>query len=262
MFADNYKFHPNGFKASTKVADIHFTALLFVGLAIYSLRGLYAILAFFLLLAIVYAHEAGHWLVARWLGYRPHRIALHVFAPAITDDVAESLRHECLMAVSGSVVSLVLGGALTWCASFFHTLVDVRSFFLGTGGIAIFWSLLHLLPFLPFDGGRVAFRIWLRRTDMEIAVKRTVTYSQWFCLAIVALALLTAVYTNVWLRFFVLCFVALYLFMIRLLRMPEVLRIAEGARQADNAATVSPPPYTKKSRRTKVPVVKTKAPND
>jgi len=257
MFANNYRFHPQGFKLSTRVADIHFTLLVLAGLSVYRLHGLYAIVAFVLLLGGVYAHEAGHWLMAKTLGYRRRRIALHAFAPAITEDAVESLRHEFLMAAMGPIVSFVLGGMLFWAASFFHHAMDVRFFFLETGRIILAWSLLHLLPFLPFDGGRVAFRIWMCRSGAETAVKRMVSHSQMFCLAIVVMAFLGAIANLIsWMHFVGLCGVAAYLFMIRLVRMPEILRIASASQPPGNVATVSPPPYTKKERPQKIPITK------
>jgi len=239
------------FKLRTPIADIHFSLLILAGLAVNAngLNGERAIGAFFLLLGVVFAHEMGHWVVARWLGYQRRRISLHAFSGAVTGGVATSLRDECLISLAGPAVSMTLGLLL---------MLIPLPFLRETGYIALAWSALHLLPLFPFDGGRVAYRIWMRTADAQTALKRMVTYSRWFCLAIVTVAFLGAVAQSIsWWNFFVWVFVALYLFIIIMRRMPDVLHMAHTTPQNgnNNVATVSPPPY-ENSRPTKITVTK------
>ena len=102
----------------------------------------------FLVFICITAHELGHSLVAQHFGFRTTKIVWYPFGAAayIDGDWGENPNQEFLIAITGPLVSLVLGLALL------H--FDDSEF--GLGKLNLIWAGFNLfIPVFPLDGGRV-----------------------------------------------------------------------------------------------------------
>jgi len=128
-------------------------------------------LAFF---ASLLAHELAHGLAAAREGVAVRRVTLFALAGATElDDEPASPRVEAVVAASGPLASLVLGGmfAALWL------LCDDASEHAGAVGLYLFsancaLAALDMLPSLPLDGGRILHSIvWRRIGDYDRATR-------------------------------------------------------------------------------------------
>ena len=131
-------------------------------------------------LVSVIAHELAHALVGRRLGVHASTIVLgFVGGLAPLNIVAASPRHELAIALSGPLLSVVVGvsaigvgvlaGVTTGLAALAGSLIVL-------GALNLILAGLSLLPGMPLDGGRVvrAFA-WARTHDRDRAGKATAT---------------------------------------------------------------------------------------
>ncbi len=118
------------------------------------------------LLAVVFVHEAGHFVAMRLLGYRDPRIYFVPFLGAVTTGglPIEEQRavRRAIVALAGPVPSLVV--ALVFC--FFLPLFPIEgetTILQRTWLYAIGLNYLNLLPLAPLDGGKVVDTLVLHR---------------------------------------------------------------------------------------------------
>lgn len=110
----------------------------------------------------VLAHELGHALAARQLGFHPV-ILLHGFGGQTSWKTGEppSTLHQVFLSAAGPGVGILLGIVIMGTRILFPTLQEGA-----TGNLLIYlfwvnfgWGLLNLLPVLPLDGGQIASTI-------------------------------------------------------------------------------------------------------
>ncbi len=135
------------------------------------------------LFASVLAHEIGHSIVARRNGIPVKDITLFIFGGAsnITKE-AESAGAEFRMAVTGPVVSFVLGAiffAMYFAAGGAGSKTAFSTVMLYLGQINLILGAFNLLPGFPLDGGRV-FRsiVWSINHDEMKATRIAATTGQ------------------------------------------------------------------------------------
>jgi Zn-dependent protease/CBS domain-containing protein len=135
------------------------------------------------LFASVLAHEIGHSIVARRNGIPVKDITLFIFGGAsnITKE-AESAGAEFRMAITGPVVSFVLGAiffAIYFAAGGSGSKTPFNAVMIYLGQINLILGAFNLLPGFPLDGGRV-FRsiIWFINHDEMKATRIAATTGQ------------------------------------------------------------------------------------
>ncbi|APV44319.1 Zn-dependent protease (includes SpoIVFB) [Dehalogenimonas formicexedens] len=135
------------------------------------------------LFASVLAHEIGHSIVARRNGIPVKDITLFIFGGAsnITRE-AESAGAEFRMAVTGPVVSFILGGiflAIYFAAGGSGTKTAFNAVMVYLGQINLILGAFNLVPGFPLDGGRV-FRsiVWTINHDAMKATRIAATTGQ------------------------------------------------------------------------------------
>lgn len=114
--------------------------------------GLYGFIIFFSLLA----HEAGHAVMARLLGYRDIYISL-VFMGGVTRHPPSTRGHSLAITLAGPAMTLALmGGAwglLNYPPAWMHREICVFVFY-WFYLLNLLWAVFNLLPIYPMDGGR------------------------------------------------------------------------------------------------------------
>lgn len=132
-----------------------------------------------LIAASVLAHELGHSLVARHLGYRIAEIELHFFGGAAKMlDMPRRPRHEVLIAAAGPAVSFVLAGIFLAAGAIGVEALGVLG---GLASINLILGGFNLIPALPTDGGRILRALLSERyghleaTRLAVKVARVAT---------------------------------------------------------------------------------------
>lgn len=139
-----------------------------------------ALVAGVLMVGSVFLHEVTHVVVAANRGLNVRMIRIYLFGGYSVIDGDPSPSTEFFVAISGPIMSLVLGGA-TWILS--GSLGDDSSlgravFALAIGNVAV--GLFNLIPGFPLDGGR-ALRGLLASGSMDrlTATKRVTMFGFW-----------------------------------------------------------------------------------
>ena len=91
-------------------------------------------------------HELGHYLVIHWCGITIKQIRLTVIGAEMTLFSPMGYRQECLAALAGPAVNLMLAGLCCWW--------EPGVLF---AGINLALALLNLLPVTGLDGGRAIY---------------------------------------------------------------------------------------------------------
>ena len=138
---------------------------------------LLAALAAALLAASVLAHELGHVAVSHALGHPVKRVTLFLFGGvAELDRDPPTPAGECLVAVAGPLVSVLLGGSAALVSAYAPDRSSVARLaaYLAVTNAAV--GAVNLLPGLPLDGGRMLrAAVWhvsgSRRTGTRAAVR-------------------------------------------------------------------------------------------
>jgi Zn-dependent protease len=120
---------------------------------------------FMLLLAIlvfssIALHELGHSFVALRKGCRVHEITLmFIGGAAKMEQMPSKPKDECLMAIAGPAVSLVLGGIGIAASISLNNTTGLWKFLewilFQTGRLNLVLAVFNLIPAFPMDGGRV-----------------------------------------------------------------------------------------------------------
>lgn len=128
------------------------------------------------LFSSVIFHELSHSVVARRYGVNVRGITLFMFGGvAEMDEELPDPKSELLMAISGPISSLALGGLL-FGLNFFGARLEwplpVSGVVIYLAAVNILLSVFNLIPAFPLDGGRV-FRalVWNCKNDLEGATR-------------------------------------------------------------------------------------------
>lgn len=156
-----------------------------------------AILTSITLFASVLAHEFGHSLVARKYNIKISSIKLFLFGGV--SDIAEeppSPKAEFFIAITGPLISLVIGAAF-FTAAFFVQSLWLMVFFYILGLTNIFLTGFNLLPGYPLDGGRVLRSIlWWLSGDLLMSTKYASVAGQIVAVLLGVLGIIEAIYLN------------------------------------------------------------------
>ncbi|OAH14545.1 site-2 protease family protein [Streptomyces jeddahensis] len=171
--------------------------------AVYAVAG---VLGALLLLASLVVHEAAHALTARRAGIPVRDMTLWALGGMTRMNRPATARAAFVVAVSGPLASLVLGGALLGTAA----MVDAAltwpipvAVLLWLGATNVMLGVFNLLPAAPLDGGRVLqAALWWRTGDRDRGERAAGRSGQIVgtALAVVGwLALLRGVASGLWL---------------------------------------------------------------
>lgn len=114
--------------------------------------GLFGFIIFFSLLA----HEAGHAVMARLLGYRDITISL-IFMGGVTRHPPSARGHSLAITLAGPAMTLALVGIAWGLLSHPPTWMQLelcKFIFRNIFALNLFWAIFNLLPIFPMDGGR------------------------------------------------------------------------------------------------------------
>ncbi len=100
-------------------------------------------------LAVLFLHEAGHYVAMRVLGYRNRRIFFIPFygGESACEDHHAPSEQRVLVALAGPLPGIVLGLA---AAAVFHSTAVKQ-----VSELVVLVNVFNLLPFLPLDGGHI-----------------------------------------------------------------------------------------------------------
>lgn len=125
-----------------------------------------------LLISIVFMHEIGHIVVARYYGWQVTRLTLLPFGGVVemNPPSREVAREELWITIAGPIMNgiLVIVGLLLYGVRLL-TWEQALLFVVGNGAIALF----NLLPIYPLDGGRL-FQIIL---SLHMPFRRAILFS-------------------------------------------------------------------------------------
>jgi hypothetical protein len=102
------------------------------------------------LLSALFAHELGHALGALAFGSRA-TVVLHALGGYTQVEPRLPRRQEIVTSLMGPVASIALGALLYWA----HFWLPGHAWLPTAIRVNLAWGVLHLLPVLPFDGGKI-----------------------------------------------------------------------------------------------------------
>lgn len=153
-----------------------------------------------LFLASVLVHELAHAFVARRFGMPVEEITLLVFGgPTQGDQEAPHPRAEAMIAGSGPLLSLILGGGLlaAWAATLGTTsevVLVLGSICWWTGMANVLLGGLNLVPGFPMDGGRLLrAALWAASKDFVKGTRAASVTGRLLGLALVAMGVWWAI---------------------------------------------------------------------
>ena len=137
----------------------------------------------------VLAHELAHSVVATIRGIPVHGITLFVFGGI--SNMAQEARHpwvECVIAIAGPLLSIILGGVLVGVAYLtfsWNNPVYIVALTVGWANLAL--GIFNLMPGFPLDGGRVLLAlIWGITGDFHLAIKIVTRMGQGLAIVFIA----------------------------------------------------------------------------
>ncbi|WP_237648693.1 M50 family metallopeptidase [Sediminibacillus terrae] len=144
---------------------------------------------FLVIFFIVVIHELGHYLAAKWYGWRIRKINLWVFGGVMETEEHSSkpIREEAWIIAAGPLQHLWIYGVLFLCkesSAMPASLVEIG--FLYNTTILLF----NLLPIWPLDGGKMVFLLLSYIFPFRLAHTLTIVSSIAFSLAAVVSLLL------------------------------------------------------------------------
>jgi Zn-dependent protease len=138
-----------------------------ISVAVYAMLWGWQFAAGFVLLLFV--HEAGHLLAARWMGLN---VGWPVFIPFMGAFIAlkEAPRNAWIESVVGAGGPLIGGLAAVLVGAVYF--ITGHPLFLALGYMGLFLNLFNLIPIVPLDGGRIVSAIspWLWVVGLVIIV--------------------------------------------------------------------------------------------
>ncbi|MBX6342070.1 MAG: site-2 protease family protein, partial [Thermomicrobiaceae bacterium] len=133
------------------------------------------------LIASLLVHEAGHAVVARWLGGPPLRSCIYPFGSAgVGFKTPSTPGHEIATALAGPVVSLAVTGATGLAYLALQRAAPMAATTVGWIALVnLGLAAINLLPGYPLDGGRV-FRamVWYLHDDYLTGTRAAVGYAE------------------------------------------------------------------------------------
>ena len=102
------------------------------------------------ILSALFAHELGHALSALAFGSRA-TIVLHALGGYTQIERRLPRAQEIITSLMGPVASVALGASLFWA----HAWLPNHSWLPTAMRVNFAWGVMHLLPVLPFDGGKI-----------------------------------------------------------------------------------------------------------
>ncbi|MGI8316005.1 site-2 protease family protein [Halobacillus mangrovi] len=173
-------------KALSLTKTIHIHPLFFLLALSAILTG--AFYEFVILMTLVVIHELGHYLTAKYYGWRVSRIELWLFGGAVVSEEHNTrpFREQVSVVLAGPLQHIWIFGLLSILQGFYgpHSLLSV-AFFYNTL-ILVF----NLMPIWPLDGGKLLFYITTQLFSFQrslyftlfISVTSMVLVSLWFYL--------------------------------------------------------------------------------
>ncbi|ABR55329.1 CBS domain containing protein [Methanococcus vannielii SB] len=170
--------------------ELHITFILLL-IVVYYFWGIEGFILYVSLFTSVILHELGHSYVAKKYGVKIEKILLlPIGGMAMMDEI--SREGELKIALSGPLVSLVLGTVLLLLSSVKDYVLADYSLFQTVGALNILLGLFNLIPAFPMDGGRV-FRALISKLSNLSYVKATKiasTIGQYFSLLLLLFGLI------------------------------------------------------------------------
>jgi len=137
--------------------QLSFHPTLFIFLMIAFLTGTFVQL--FLVFAIVFIHELGHYVAARIVRWRINKMVLWIFGGILYTDeyYNQPLREEIFVTLFGPLQHIFLYGIIYFCTyiPFVPSTLVEQAFFFNTVIL-----LFNLLPIYPLDGGKLLFYLF------------------------------------------------------------------------------------------------------
>lgn len=180
------------------VGGIIFFSPINAGTTLYTL--IYKVLLMVIMTISVLAHELGHVLMARRLGFNPIKIVLfalggqaHIDMPSVTFD-----GRRALVTFAGPATNLLLGLIafllLTVCAKFAIINVLLTTILV----VNVLIGILNLIPIIPLDGGRL-FTFALSKVVGHVMALRIVATLSIICGIMVMIASIVFMYLTLFL---------------------------------------------------------------
>ena len=115
-------------------------------------------------------HELGHALVARAFGAKPN-ITLYAMGGLTSYQGARMSRvQETVISAAGPGAGIALGGAVWLATQSLHLAGNPRLLVSQILWVNIGWSVINLLPVVPFDGGHILAAVLGPRRALTTAV--------------------------------------------------------------------------------------------
>lgn len=131
-------------------------------------------------------HEAGHYCVAKKLGYKLNQVKLMPYGASLSgEDVFIESKHELMIAIAGPITSLIITMIIISLWWIFPQISNITSTF---ASVNLSLSVVNLLPCYPLDGGRILNSILKKKLSVEKSFKITKIVSG------VVIAILTLLY--------------------------------------------------------------------
>lgn len=184
---------------------IHPTLILFFVIAL--VTGTF--IQFAIIIAIVFMHECGHFLAAKWFNWRINAVILWAFGGVMATDEDESrpLKEEVIVTLSGPLQHVIIFGAV----QLFHWFGIMSDYLYETAILlnsVIF--LFNLLPIYPLDGGKLLKVSLSGFLPFRKSYQFSLLFSMLVCLGIIILQLTVLPFTFT--AFFIMAFLLLELF--------------------------------------------------
>lgn len=153
----------------------------------------------------VLLHELAHSLVAKGKGIEIKSITLMLLGGvAQMEEIPEKPGEEALMALSGPLLSLLLGALLLFAARVIGSSSnDALLLFTYLGQINIFLGLFNLLPAFPTDGGRILRSLLAQRMPFVKATKLAASFGRGSALLFGFIGLISGNFILLFIAFFI-----------------------------------------------------------
>lgn len=184
---------------------IHPTLILFFFIAL--VTGTF--IEFAIIMAIVFMHECGHFLAAKWFNWRINAFILWAFGGVMATDEDESrpLKEEVIVTLAGPLQHVIIFGAV----QSFHRF-GIMSEYLYDTAILLnsMICLFNLLPIYPLDGGKLLKASLSGLLPFRKSYQFSLLFSMLVCLGIIFLQLTVLPFTFT--AFFIMVFLLIELF--------------------------------------------------
>jgi Zn-dependent protease len=165
----------------------------------YLAQDFYSFFLILFLFVFVAVHELSHSFVARHYGIKVRKIVLYpIGGVSEIEEIPENPRIEWRMAISGPLVSIIIGVVLlgiylvhaTPTLSDLFTLATTGDLSLDLAKLNIFLGFFNLIPAFPMDGGRVFRALLAEHLSFSDATKYAAYIGRFFGILMVSVGVL------------------------------------------------------------------------